>query len=377
MDTNLQVRTVPLLDLKAQYQQIRDEVSAAVNRVFESQQFILGPEVEAFEQEIAAYCGCKFAVGVSSGTDALIASLMALGIGLGDEVITTSFSFFATVGSIIRLGARPIFVDIDPRDFNIDARLVEGALTRRTKAIIPVHLFGQTADMPSIVKIAKEHGVALVEDSAQAIGSACQGRRAGSFGLVGCFSFFPSKNLGGFGDGGLITTNEEGLAHRLRIIRNQGADPKYYHKVLGGNFRLDALQAAVLRVKLKHLDLWAEQRRANASYYTRRFTELGLLDKWVTPPPIIREPHVFNQYVIRAHNRDGLRSFLAQNGVSTEIYYPLPLHRQECVAKLGFATADLPVTEKAASEVLALPIYPELSMEDREYIVNLISQFYR
>jgi dTDP-4-amino-4,6-dideoxygalactose transaminase len=377
MDPHIQTRNIPLLDLKAQYRQIREEARAAVDRVMESQQFILGPEVHAFEEEIASYCGCKYAVGVSSGTDALIASLMALGVGPGDEVITTPFSFFATVGSIVRLGATPVFVDINPHDFNINAKEIEAVVTKRTKAIVPVHLFGQTADMSSIVETAEKHGIPIVEDAAQAIGSECQGKRAGSFGAAGCFSFFPSKNLGGFGDGGLITTNDEALAHRLRIIRNQGADPKYYHKVLGGNFRLDALQAAVLRVKLKYLDIWTEQRRANASYYTKRFTELGLTDKYVTPPPIVRERHVFNQYVIRAQNRDALRSFLAQRGVSTEIYYPLPLHRQECVANAGFARAALPVSEKAASEVLALPIYPELSAEDKEYVAQLISRFYR
>jgi dTDP-4-amino-4,6-dideoxygalactose transaminase len=377
MDPHIQTRNIPLLDLKAQYRQIREEARAAVDRVMESQQFILGPEVHAFEEEIASYCGCKYAVGVSSGTDALIASLMALGVGPGDEVITTPFSFFATVGSIVRLGATPVFVDIDPHDFNINAKEIEAVVTKRTRAIVPVHLFGQTADMSSIVETAEKHGIPIVEDAAQAIGSECQGKRAGSFGAAGCFSFFPSKNLGGFGDGGLITTNDEALAHRLRIIRNQGADPKYYHKVLGGNFRLDALQAAVLRVKLKYLDIWTEQRRANASYYTKRFTELGLTDKYVTPPPIVRERHVFNQYVIRAQNRDALRSFLAQRGVSTEIYYPLPLHRQECVANAGFARAALPVSEKAASEVLALPIYPELSAEDKEYVAQLISRFYR
>ncbi|MGB9617360.1 MAG: DegT/DnrJ/EryC1/StrS family aminotransferase [Desulfomonilaceae bacterium] len=377
MDPNIQLRTVPLLDLKAQYRQIRDEVRDAVDRVMESQQFILGPEVQALEQEIAAYCGCRYAVGVSSGTDALIASLMALGVGPGDEVITTPFSFFATVGAIVRLGATPVFVDIHPRDFNINANEIEAMVTKRTKAIIPVHLFGQMADMSSIMETADKHGIPIVEDAAQAIGSECQGKRAGSFGAAGCFSFFPSKNLGGFGDGGLVATNDEALAQRLRIIRNQGADPKYYHKALGGNFRLDALQAAVLRVKLKYLDAWTEGRRANASYYTKRFTELGLTDGYIAPPPIVRERHVFNQYVIRARDRDALRSFLAEHGVSTEIYYPLPLHRQECISKAVFARAALPESEKAASEVLALPIYPELSDDDKEYVVQLIAHFYR
>ncbi len=271
----------------------------------------------------------------------------------------------------------PVFVDIDPRDFNINASEIEAVVAKRTKAIIPVHLFGQMADMSPIVETADKHGIPIVEDAAQAIGSEYQEKRAGSFGAAGCFSFFPSKNLGGFGDGGLVATNDEALAQRLRIIRNQGADPKYYHKALGGNFRLDALQAAVLRVKLKYLDAWTERRRANASYYTTRFTELGLTDGYIAPPPIVRERHVFNQYVIRARNRDALRSFLAQHGVSTEIYYPLPLHRQECISKAGFATAALPESEKAASEVLALPIYPELTDEDKEYVAQLIGHFYR
>jgi len=377
MELNSPVRSVPLLDLKAQYRQISDEIRAAVDRVMETQQFILGPEVEALEEEIAGYCGCKYAVGVSSGTDALVACLMAIGVGPGDEVVTTPFSFFATVGSIIRLGATPIFVDIDPHDFNIDAALVEDALTARTKAIIPVHLFGQTADMSNLVEIARKNAIALVEDAAQAIGSECRGKRAGSFGLAGCFSFFPSKNLGGFGDGGIVTTDDEELARQLKIIRNQGADPKYYHKVLGGNFRLDALQAAVLRVKLKYLESWTEQRRLNASYYTRRLSDLGLANGRVTPPVTVRERHVFNQYVIRAHNRNGLRNFLADRGVSTEIYYPLPLHLQECVARGRFSKGDLPESERAASEVLALPVYPELTTEDKEYVVQLIHDYYR
>ncbi len=371
------IRNVPLLDLKAQYRQIRDDIRAAVDRVIESQQFILGPEVAALEEEIAAYCGCKYAIGVSSGTDALIASLMAIGVGPGDEVVTTPFSFFATVGSIMRVGATPVFVDIDPRDFNIDATMVEAALTDRTKAMIPVHLFGQTADMSSLLTIANNNALALVEDAAQAIGAEDHGKRAGNFGSAGCFSFFPSKNLGGFGDGGMITTNDEDLAQRLQIIRNQGAYPKYYHKVLGGNFRLDALQAAVLRVKLKYLESWTEKRRANALYYTSRLSELGLTEDYVKPPATIRERHVFNQYVIRARERDRLRNFLADRGVHTEIYYPLPLHLQECVPKGSYKKGDLPVSEQVAMEVLALPVYPELSTEDKEYVVQMIHDFYR
>jgi len=369
-------RRVPLLDLRAQHERIKDEIQGALERVIQSQQFILGPEVEALEQELAAYCGCRFSVGVSSGTDALIASLMAIGVGPGDEVITTPFSFFATAGAVVRLGARVVFVDIDATDFNIDPRLIPSAVTRKTKAIIPVHLFGQCADMNRILDVGRQYGLAVIEDAAQAIGSEYHGKRAGSMGVAGCFSFFPSKNLGGFGDGGIVTTNDEELADKLRIIRNQGSHPKYYHRVLGGNFRLDSIQAAVLRVKLKHLEEWTGRRRVNASYYSKRFLESGVGQERVTTPSIVRERHVFNQYVIRASHRDTLRSFLSDNGVTTEIYYPLALHLQECISDGRYSAGDFPVSEKASAEVLALPIYPELTVEDKEYIIELIRDFY-
>jgi len=370
------IMTVPLLDLKGQYVSIKEEIAVAIERILTSQHFILGPEVEALEKEIAEYCGCRYAVGVSSGTDALLACLMALGVSAGDEVITTPFSFFATVGSILRLGATPVFVDIRPDTFNFDTALLEEAITPRTKAMIPVHLFGQSADMRPLMSIARNYSIAVIEDAAQAIGAEYSGQKVGSFGTAGCFSFFPSKNLGCFGDGGMVTTNDELLAHRVKILRNQGADPKYYHKVLGGNFRLDALQAAVLRVKLKHLDAWIEQRSANAHFYTRRFQELGLSGGPVVPPPIVNERHVHNQYVIRAKDRDRLREFLATNGVTTEIYYPMSLHLQECVTDGRYRRGDFPVSEEASGCVLALPVFPELTLEQKEHVVSTIAKFY-
>jgi len=370
------IKTVPLLDLKGQYASIKEEVTVAMERVLASQYFILGPEVEALEKEIAEYCGCQYAVGVSSGTDALLACLMALGVSAGDEVITTPFSFFATAGSILRVGATPVFVDIEPDTFNIDPARVAQAVTPRTKAMIPVHLYGQSSDMGPLMSIARSHSIAVIEDAAQAIGAEYGGQRVGSIGTAGCFSFFPSKNLGCFGDGGMVTTNDKALAERIKILRNQGSDPKYYHKVLGGNFRLDALQAAVLRIKLKHLDSWTEQRRANAHFYTRRLKELGLSGGPVVPPPIIHERHVHNQYVIRAKERDRLREFLATNGVTTEIYYPMSLHLQECVTDGRYKQGDFPVSEEASKCVLALPVFPELTLEQKEQVVSTIAKFY-
>jgi len=370
------VNSVPLLDLKAQYRTIKDEVARAMNRVLESQHFILGPEVEALEKEIADYCSCRYAVGVTSGSDALLVSLMALGIGPGDEVITTPFTFFATVGSIIRMGATPIFADIDPHTFNIDPERIKAAITSKTRAIMPVHLFGQAADMDPILDVAQEHGLFVIEDAAQAIGSEYKRRRAGSMGTVGCFSFFPSKNLGAFGDGGIVTTNDEQLAESMRVMRNQGAKPKYFHKVVGGNFRLDALQAAVLRVKLKYLDSWSEKRRANAAYYTARFDELGLNDGTVVTPPVVFQRHIYNQYVIRAKDRDDLKGFLSSRKVATEIYYPKALHLQDCVKDLNYREGDFPASESAAAGVLALPIYPELTAEQQLYVVSTIAEFY-
>ena len=363
---------VPLLNLKAQYATIRDEVRDAIDRVLESQGFILGPEVEALEREVAAYCQCAHGVGVSSGTDALLVPLMAIGIGPGDEVITTPYTFFATAGAIARLGARPVFVDIDPRTYNIDPTRVEAAITGRTRAIIPVHLYGQIADMDPIMAIAREAGVVVVEDAAQAIGAEYRGRRAGSIGHLGCLSFFPSKNLGGFGDGGMVMTNDPDLADRIRLLRIHGYRPKYYHKVVGGNFRLDALQAAVLRVKLRHLDGWTEARRRNAEAYRRLLRRANLeLADWdggrlngrsglVLPLEASHGRHVYNQFVIRTDRRDELMAHLKACKIGTEVYYPVPMHLQECFAGMGYAEGDFTASERAAYETLALPIYPEL-----------------
>ncbi len=366
---------VPLLDLKMQYKSIKAEIDRAIGRVLDSQQFIMGPEVEALETEIAPYCGAGFAVGLSSGTDALLVSLMALGVSAGDEVITTPFTFFSTVGSILRLGAVPVFADIEPSTFNIDASQVQKLVTERTRAVIPVHLFGQCSDMEPLLQISQEKGIPLIEDAAQAIGAEYQGKRAGSMGTVGCFSFFPSKNLGAFGDGGLIATNDCELADRIRIIRNQGGNPKHHYRLLGGNFRLDAIQAAVLRVKLQYLDSWSAQRRRNADFYTARLHELGLAEE-VAPPQVVRERHVFNQYVVRAKDRDRLAAHLNEKGIGTEVYYPIPAHLQDCLNDGRYRQGVFPVCEAVCNEVLALPIYPELTEEQKEYVVTTIAQFY-
>lgn len=366
---------VPLLDLKLQYASIRSEVLGAIERVCESQQFILGPEVQGLEEEIARYCGVRQAVGVSSGTDALLASLMALGIGPGDEVVLPSYTFFATAGVVARLGAVPVFVDIEPESFNLDPRGVRKVLRERTKAILPVHLFGRCASLEPILQVARERGLPVVEDAAQAIGAVGDGgRRAGTLGVLGCFSFFPSKNLGGFGDGGMVVTEDEGLAERLRRLRVHGMSPKYVHRLIGGNFRLDALQAAVLRVKLRHLDAWAARRRANAERYRNLFAQAGLTGKVMLPSDV--PGHVYNQFVIRCPRRDELKAFLENRGVGTEIYYPIPLHLQECFRGLGYREGDFPEAERAAREVLALPIYPELTGEQQRYVVEQIRQFY-
>lgn len=364
---------VPLLDLQAQYGAIQPEVEAAVAEVFGSQQFILGPKVEACEAAVAAYSNCAFAVGMSSGSDALLACLMAESIGAGDEVITTPYTFFATGGAIARLGAVPVFVDIDPNTYNIDANLVEASITKKTRAIMPVHLYGQMADMDAIMAIASAHELLVIEDAAQAIGAEDKTRRAGSIGHYGCFSFFPSKNLGAAGDGGMVVTNDPRRAEKLRILRNHGANPKYIHRVIGGNFRLDAIQAAVVLAKLSHLDGWTQARQRNALRYNERFhsarVDVGL-------PAVTTSRHIFNQYVIRVHDRDQLREFLQKNGVGTEVYYPVPLHLQECFAYLGHAPGDFPHSERAAKETLALPIYPELSEEQAKYVVDKIARFY-
>ncbi len=366
---------VPLLDLRAQFREIRGEVMAAVERVFESQRFVLGPEVEAFERDVAEYCRVKHAIGCGSGSDALLLALMALGVRPGDEVITTPFTFFATASSITRLGARPVFVDISPGDFNIDPELIERAITPRSKAIMPVHLFGQCAEMDAIREIAERRNLPVVEDAAQAIGAEYHKRRAGSMGEIGCFSFFPSKNLGGAGEGGLVTTNDDRLAEKLRLLRVHGMEPKYHHRVVGINSRLDALQAATLRVKLKYLDGWSDARRRNAEHYDRLFAE-AVVEEVTTPAVRTNRRHIFNQYTIRCSRRDELMDFLKRRGVDSEIYYPVPLHLQECFSYLGYKSGDFPMTERASRECLSLPIYPELTEEMRRYVVEKIAEFY-
>ena len=360
---------VPLLDLVAQYDTLRDEIRPAIDEVLESQRCIGGPKVVELEKAVAAYSDCQFAIGASSGTDAILNALMSLDVGPGDEVITTPYTFFATGGCIARTGARPVFVDIDPRTYNIDPKLIPAALTANTKAIIPVHLYGQVADMDPIMAVACERGLAVVEDAAQSIGSTYRGRKAGSIGTVGCFSFFPSKNLGGVGDGGMIVTNDADLAERCAIMRNHGSKPKYFHKFVGGNFRLDPIQAAVLLVKLRHLPSWHEGRRANAAYYDAAF---AASDKVTTPHIESWNESIYNQYVIRVPNRDRVRDHLKEKDVGCEIYYPLPLHLQECFADLGYSEGDLPHSEQAARETLALPIYPELTDEMQDYVVQSV-----
>jgi dTDP-4-amino-4,6-dideoxygalactose transaminase len=355
---------VPLLDLKAQYATIKDDVLAAVAEVLDSQACILGPKVAELEQRVAALSDCQFGIGVSSGTDALLASLMALDIGPGDEVITTSFTFFATAGCVSRTGALPVFVDIDPRSYNLDPSKIEAAITARTKAIIPVHLYGQMCDMDPIMKIAAKHNLYVIEDAAQAISATYKGRKAGSIGTVGCFSFFPSKNLGGAGDGGMIVTSDPALYERLVAMRAHGSKPKYYHKFVGGNFRLDPLQAAILLVKLPHLQNWSEARRRNAAFYDRAFAGSGIQTPWISPDCV----SIFNQYVIRVSNRDSLVQALKQEGIGTEIYYPLPMHEQECFVGKCRATGPLRESELAAQSVLALPIYPELTQDQLECV---------
>jgi dTDP-4-amino-4,6-dideoxygalactose transaminase len=379
--------TVPLLDLKAQYLPIREEIRAAVDRVMDSQYFILGPEVEALERESAGYSQCEFGVGMSSGTDALLAALMAIELKPGDEVITTPYSFFATAGSVARLGGKPVFVDIDARTCNVDPDLIEASITGRTRAILPVHLFGQMADMDPIMEIAQRHGVYVIEDAAQAIGAEYKGRRAGSIGHLGCFSFYPSKNLGAFGDAGMVTTNDAALAERVKLLRNHGGHARYYHDVVGGNFRLDALQAAVLRVKFKYLDGWTEARRRNAATYRQLLTAAGLAREqggsseggpapicWLADAGYGR--HIYNQFVITALRRDELQRFLGQKGIGTEVYYPVPLHLQDCFGDLGYRAGALPVSEAAAASTLALPIYSELTGEMQRAVVEGIGEFY-
>jgi dTDP-4-amino-4,6-dideoxygalactose transaminase len=366
---------IPMLDLKAQYQTLKPELDAAVLRVIESTQFINGPEVEAMEHDIAQYCRASHCIGVSSGSDALLVSLMALDIGRGDEVITTPYTFFATAGAIVRMGAKPVFVDIDPVTFNIDVKAIEAKVTPRTKAIMPVHLFGQCADMDPIMEVARKHKLAVIEDAAQAIGSEYKGRRAGSIGTVGCYSFFPSKNLGCMGDGGAVVTQDQALADKIRLLRGHGSHPKYYHKVVGGNFRLDSIHAAVLRVKLKHLDAWSLARQQGAAYYTNTLAKYGL-GRLIEPPKIVQSRHIFNQYVVRCDDREAVREHLKQEKITTEVYYPVPMHLQECFANLGFKKGDFPESERAALTSLALPMYPELPNAQRERVIRSIAAYY-
>lgn len=368
---------VPFLDLKVQYAAIKSEIRRAIDEVCDNQQFILGPQVRRLEDEIARYCDAPYAVGVSSGTDALLLALMALGIGPGDEVITTPYTFIATAGSIARSGAKPIFVDIDPARFTIDSKLIADRITERTRAILPVHLFGRCAEMEPIRTLAARHQIAVIEDAAQALGAEDElGRRAGCIGLLGCFSFYPTKNLGGFGDGGMVTTSDSSLASTLLALRNHGSSTKYLHSVLGGNFRLDELQAALLAVKLTYLDQWTEQRINNAERYNALFHERGLGHQIQLPELPKNERHVFNQYVIRVPRRDELSRFLESQGIGHDIYYPMPLHLQACFEYLGYKEGDMPTSEQAAREALALPIYPELTPPMQESVVNALQAFY-
>ena len=370
------IRPVPLLDLTRQYQALKAELDAAVLRVCESQQFIMGPDIPAFEEQCAAYCRSKYSLGVSSGTDALLMALMALDVKPGDEVITSAYSFFATAGSIARVGAKPVFVDIEPTSYNLNPVLIERAITKRTKAIMPVHLFGQSAEMAPITELARAKGVPVIEDAAQAIGCDYQGQRIGSIGAIGCFSFFPSKNLGAFGDAGLVTTNDDEIQTRLKSIRVHGSIVKYYHDEVGGNFRLDSLQAAVLAVKLRHLDSWSEGRQRNAAIYEQLFVEAGLASDTVTPGRVVlptilpNRRHIFNQYVVRLANRDAVLAKLKELKIGAEVYYPLPLHLQKCFADLGHKQGDFPEAEKAAKESLAIPIFPELERIELESVVS-------
>jgi dTDP-4-amino-4,6-dideoxygalactose transaminase len=384
---------VPLLDLKAQFAQIRAEVMPIIEQVCASQRFILGEHVTGLEAELAQYCSSSAGIGVSSGTDALLLALMALGVGANDEIITTPFTFFATGGTIARLGARPVFCDIDPATFNLSPAAVQlfierqcvvrsGQLINRTtggvvKGLMPVHLYGQSADMDPLMAIARQHRLKVIEDAAQAIGTEYNQVRVGSIGDIGCFSFFPSKNLGAFGDAGLCTTNDEELAESMRVLRVHGGKPKYFHAVIGGNFRIDELQAAVLRVKLRYLDEWTQARQRNAAFYDAAFADARIAQHLATPRAPLNGRHIFNQYVVRASKRDALKDFLAQHQVGTEIYYPVPLHLQKCFAYLNHRPGDFPESERAALETLALPIYPELEAAQLAHVVASVAAFYR
>lgn len=377
-----EIQPIPLLDLRAQYATIRESVKEALDSVLDSQYFILGPEVQALEAEVASYSECAFGIGVSSGTDALLIALMALDLQPGDEVILPSYTFFATAGAVARLGGVPVFVDIEPETYNIDPAKIEAAITEKSRALIPVHLYGQMADMDPIMEVARHHKLCVIEDAAQAIGSEYKGKRAGSIGHMGCFSFFPSKNLGAFGDAGMVTTNESAFAERLKLLRNHGYKPKYYNKIVGGNFRLDAIQAAVLRVKLPYLDSWTEARQHNASTYRRLFHEAGLLGESGTaaitlPAESGACKHIYNQFVIRSLQRDQLMEHLKRHKIGSEIYYPVPLHLQECFQYLHQQEGAFQVSELAAKQTLALPIYPELTESMLQRVVESIAEFFR
>jgi dTDP-4-amino-4,6-dideoxygalactose transaminase len=367
---------IPALDLKAHHAPIKEEIYQAIQRVVEANAFILGPDVEALEKEVAAYCGAKHCLGVSSGSDALLLALMALDVKPGDEIITTPFTFFATVGAIARLGAVPVFVDIEPRTFNIDPERIAEKITPRTRGIMPVHLYGQCADMDPILDVARQNGLFVIEDAAQALGSEYKGRRAGSMGTVGCFSFFPSKNLGAFGDGGAVTTNDADLAEMMRVLRVHGSKPKYYHHVIGGNFRLDTIQAAVLRVKLKYLDQWTSQRQQVARKYRELFAARGLEGNGLECPRVVQNRHIFNQFVIRVSRRDELQQYLNQHKIGNAIYYPVPMHEQKCFAYLLHQSGEFPQSEVAAHTTLALPMYPELSDKQQRRVVEVVADFY-
>jgi dTDP-4-amino-4,6-dideoxygalactose transaminase len=362
---------VPFLDLKRQYSAIKKEMDEAVFSVLSNTQFILGPEVKSLEEKIASYCRTKFAIGVASGTDALLLSLRACGVKMGDEVITTGFSFFASAGVISRLGANPVFVDIDPETYNINPDQIEKKITPKTKAIMPVHLFGQCADMDPIIEVARKHNLKVIEDAAQAIGAEYKGKKAGAIGDFGCFSFFPSKNLGGAGDGGMVTANDPEMAEVVRVLRVHGSKPKYYHSTIGYNSRLDTLQAAILSVKLKYLDDWTKKRREHAEAYNSAFKDLDM----ITPKEESFNYHIYNQYTIAVKNRDELRNYLKEKQIGHDTYYPVPLHLQECYKFLGYKKGDLPISEKKAEEVVSIPIYPELTEEEQEYVISTIKGF--
>ncbi|HKB10808.1 MAG TPA: DegT/DnrJ/EryC1/StrS family aminotransferase [Vicinamibacterales bacterium] len=366
---------VPLLDLEAQYRPLRDAILAAITRVCDSQRFIMGPEIEALERELAAQLGVRHAIAVSSGTDALLLAMMALGVGPGDEVVTTTYSFFATAGCVVRLGAKPVLVDIDPATFNIDPQQTSAAITPRTKAILPVHLYGLAADLDPIMAAADRACVAVIEDAAQAIGATYKSQPLGGIGKLGCFSFFPSKNLGAFGDAGLVTTNDDALAKQARLMRTHGMQPRYHHHVVGANFRMDALQAAVLRVKAPHLEAWTEGRRRNAGTYRTLFREAGLDGAITLPTEPPDRRHIYNQFVIRTPERDALKKHLDEQGIGNEIYYPVPFHLQPCFADLGYRRGAFPHAERAAAETLAIPIYGELTGAQQQTVVSTIAEF--